>query len=284
MQTKIMIKSFLVNLSLTMLKLLGAFFSNSKTLMGDAIHCLSDMATDIIGLIGSKLANKKPNKTHPFGYGKIEYLTCTMVSIFIMSLGIGILYTSFNGSLQITSGYALIIVIISIIIKFILSGYLLKKGKELNSNILITNGTESRYDSYCSVLALIFVSLSLLGSKNKLFLYADLLGGIVTCILTLKIGISLFLENINALLDEIDLDEEKINNIKTTITKFKKINEIKDIKLLKYGSYYNAQIELEIDGSLTLNEIHKLKNKIKKELRENNIELRYITINAVPIN
>lgn len=282
MQTKIMIKSFLVNLSLTILKLLGSFFSHSKTLMGDAIHCFSDMATDIIGLIGSKLANRNPNIHHPYGYGKIEYLTSTIVSVFIMILGIGVGYTSFKGQLQITNAYALIIVILSIIIKFILSNYLLKKGKELNSNILITNGTESKYDSYCSALALIFVLISLLGNKNKLFLYADLLGGLVTCILTLKIGITLFKENINALLDEIDINEEKINTIKNIIKKHKIIYGIEDIKLFKYGSYYNAKIEVIINGSISLNEIYIVENKIKEELIKEDLNIKYITISASP--
>jgi len=115
MITKIMLKSFLVNLSLTILKLLGSLFSHSKTLLADAVHCLSDMLTDIIGLIGSKLASKKPDKKHPYGHGKIEYLTSIIISLLIISLGIGILINSLNGRVKPTNIYSAAIIIISII-------------------------------------------------------------------------------------------------------------------------------------------------------------------------
>ena len=100
MVTLCLFKSFLVNLSLSLIKLLGAFLTKSKTLMSDAVHSLSDMTTDIVGLIGSKLSSKKPDINHPFGHGRIEYLTSIIMSILIIILGFGVLINSFNGKIK----------------------------------------------------------------------------------------------------------------------------------------------------------------------------------------
>lgn len=282
MISKIMIKSFLVNIGLTTLKLLGAFFSHSLTLMGDAIHCFSDMATDIVSLLGSKLSNKNPDKKHPYGYGKIEYLTSIIISLFIISLGIIIIYNSINGKLETPTYIGIIIIIISIIIKLFLSKYLLKKGNELNSNILIANGTESKYDSFCSMFALIFILISLLGTKNKLFIYSDLIGSIIISILTIKVGISLLIENISSILGEVETNEEKINLVKEIITKQKSVKKVNKIVLLKYGAYYTASIIIEMNGKIELNESYIVTHKIKENLKNISLNIKHIDINIIP--
>lgn len=280
MTSKIMMKSFLVNFGLTLLKLLGSFFSHSLTLMGDAIHCLSDMLTDIIGIIGSKLSNKKPDKKHPYGYGKIEYLTSIIMSIFIITLGIGLIYNSINKEATTPNIYASIIIIIGIITKLLLSKYLIKKGKELNSNIIMTNGIESKYDSYCSLFALIFIIISL--TRVKIFIYADLIGCIITSILTIKVGISLLITNVSSILGEIETDDEKINIVKRIIENQKLVSKVLDITLLKYGSYYTASIIVEMNGKIALNESYIATNKIKESLEDNQLNIKHININVIP--
>lgn len=278
MTTKIMIKSFLVNLGLTSLKLLGAFLSNSLTLMGDAIHCLSDMLTDIVSLIGTKIANKKPTKTHPYGYGKVEYLTSIIISLFIILLGIGIIYNSVSGSIQKPNKIGVIIMFLSIIIKLSLSNYLFNKGKELNSNILLTNAVESRYDSYCSIFAIIFLGISLIG-KYKIFIYFDLIGSIIISILTIKVGITLLIENTSNILDCIETNEYKLNIIKNVIEKEKIVYKVKEIKLLKYGSYYIANITIKINEQIELNEIYITIKKIKENIKNIPLNIKHIDIN-----
>lgn len=280
--TIIMIKSFLVNLSLTILKLLGSYFSHSKTLLGDAVHCLSDMSTDIIGLIGVKLSNKKPDDSHPFGHGKIEYLTSIIMSIFILSLSITIIFNTFNSEMANTNWIGIIIIIISILIKLILSSYLLKKGKEQNSNILITNGTESRYDALSSSLALIFMLISLLGSKIKILLYADIIGSLIMSIFTFKIGIEILFKNIKSILGEVEINNEKTKIIENYLKQNKKINRVRRVTLLKYGSYYVTTVDIIMDGSLTLKEIYKVEKQIKKDLKMSDMNIRYVTVNIKP--
>jgi len=280
--SKTMFKSFLVNLSLTLIKLLGSFLSNSKTLLADSVHCLSDMLTDVVGLVGVKLSSKKPDEEHPFGHGKIEYLTSIVMSIFIIFLGLTIIKNAFTETHKTSNFYAIIIMIITIIIKYILSSYLIKKGKSLNSNILITNGMESRYDSYSSSLALIFIILSIIGKENTILKYSDILGSIVMSIFTLKIGVEILLKNISSVLGEIDDDPIKEKEIKEVLSNYKEINKIRRITILKYGAYSSLTIDVIMDGSITLNELYMVEKKIKSNIKKSNLNIRYVTLNAKP--
>lgn len=96
---KTLLVSFVINLFLTMLKFSYGVIFSSKTLLADAVHCFSDMLTDIISIIGSKLSSKKPDETHPFGHGKIEYVTSIILSLFIIILGFTIIINSFEKNL-----------------------------------------------------------------------------------------------------------------------------------------------------------------------------------------
>ncbi len=281
MVTLCLFKSFLVNLSLSLIKLLGAFLTKSKTLMSDAVHSLSDMTTDIVGLIGSKLSSKKPDINHPFGHGRIEYLTSIIMSILIIILGFGVLINSFNGKIKELTIYSIITLVISIITKLILSTYLIKKGKTLNSNILKSNGIESRCDAYSSSLALVFVLLAIYNKKVPILKYADLVGGVIMSIFTIRIGIKLLSENISSIIGEVEVDPNKIEEIRNILIKNKNI-KIRRISLLKYGIYVSAIIDIYMDASLTLKEVYETERKIKKDLKTSDKGIRYVTVNIKP--
>ncbi len=280
---KVLIKSLLVNLVLSILKLIGSFIGGSITLLADAIHCMSDMFTDVISIIGSKLSNKKPDKEHPYGHGRIEYLTSIVMSIFIIILSISTLITSIKGEKFNTNIYAVIILIVSIISKFILSDYLIKKSKELNSNIILLNGMETRYDTYSSMLALLFVLLSLISNKGILK-YADIIGGVIISLLTIKVGIKLLLSNISSIIGEVDYNKDKINLINSVILEQKEIKSIRRTTLLKMGTYYKVILDLNINGDIVLNDMYEIEKKIKIDLKKLDLNIRYVTVNFKPIN
>lgn len=279
MQSNVLFRSLIINLILTSFKFIGGIISNSKTLISDGIHSLSDTSTDFIGIIGSRLSNKKPDLNHPYGHGKVEYLTSIVMSIFIISLGIGIIVSSFSSKNKVTNIYGLIILILTIIFKYILSKYLLRKGKELKSNIILTNAYESRVDMYNSFIAFIFVLLSLIG-KSKVFIYADMIGSIIISLFTIKIGLSILITNIKSILGEKELDPIIINKVKDIVNE----NDVKirRITLLKYGYYYEATIDVLYDENALLKDIYKIEKKIKNNLKKSNLCIRFVTVNFKP--
>ncbi len=279
---KVMTKSFVVNLFLAVLKVIASILTNSKTLFADAIHGFSDMSTDIVGLVGSKLASKRPDEAHPYGHGKIEYVTSMFISILIITLGILIFKNSFEIRNINYSIFSFIFVIMTIVIKYFLSKYLIKKGRELNSNILITNGTESKFDTYSTIFALLMLSISYFNKEFHLLKYADIIGSIIISIFTIRIGFKLFSENFNSVIGEIDLDPVKSENIKNIILENKKIKLVKRITLLKFGSYINLTIEIKLNKNTKLIKIYEIETIIKRKIKEKYPNIKYITISATP--
>lgn len=278
----VLIKSFLVNLFLTILKFIGSVMSNSKTLLADSIHCMSDMSTDLISIIGTKISSKKPDLNHPYGHGKIEYLTSIIMSFFIISLGISILLNSFNGETLVPNMYAIIVLLITIVLKYILSSYLFIKGKLLNSNIIKTNAIESRYDTYNSILALIFILITIIGSDNNILKYFDKVGSVVMSLLTIKVGIEVLLKNTSSILGEVEEDKSILKNVENIIKS--KDYKVRRLSLLKYGSYYEATIDLLLDKNITLENLYIIEKKIKRDLKRGDMSIRYVTVNFKPKN
>ncbi len=279
MSSKELITSFFTNLMLGIIKVFGGFITNSKTLISDGIHCLSDMGTDVIGLIGTKLSKKEPDKEHPFGHGKIEYVTSMLMSLFIIILGFTCIINSFKQTTQETNIYALLILFICIIIKLMLSQYLIKKGKKLNNSILLTNGTESKYDAFGSMFALLFIFLSIISGKESLINY-DVIGSIVIGVLTIKVGLKLFIKNMDSVIGEINTDKERNLTLNSIISKYKK-TKIKRLTILKYGHYESVIIDLYVEANMTIKEAYKIESKIKKELKKDE-KIKYVTISYAP--
>ena len=278
----VLIKSFLVNLFLTILKFIGSVMSNSKTLLADSIHCMSDMSTDLISIIGTKISSKKPDLNHPYGHGKIEYLTSIIMSFFIISLGISILLNSFNGETLVPNMYAIIVLLITIVLKYILSSYLFIKVKLLNSNIIKTNAIESIYDTYNSILALIFILITIIGSDNNILKYFDKIGSVVMSLLTIKVGIEVLLKNTSSILGEVEEDKSILKNVENIIKS--KDYKVRRLSLLKYGSYYDATIDLLLDKNITLENLYIIEKKIKRDLKRSDMSIRYVTVNFKPKN
>jgi len=277
-----MLKSLITNIFLTSLKIIFGIISKSKTLIADGVHSLSDTSTDIIGLVGSKIASKKPDKNHPYGHGKAEYITSIFISMLIIYLAYEIFKNSFSTSEKITEYYILIISAISILIKYLISRYLIKKGKQINSNILITSGTESRYDCLSGAVAFIFILLSFLSNKFSVLKYADMIGSMIISLLTFKVGITFFIQNFKSSIGEVDLDALKLREIRNVIKEHKEVKNIRRVTILKYGSYSSVIIDIELPGSLQIKKLYEIETNIKTKLKTAHKEYKYITINVKP--
>ena len=146
--TKVLLVSSITNIFLSIIKLIFGFIGKSSALIADGIHSFSDLSTDIIAILGNKLALKPADKEHPFGHGKTEYITSMIIGVIIIILGLGLINEVFNKEITIPSILVVIVSIFTIISKYIVSYYIYKKGVEYKNNILIASGKESRTDVY----------------------------------------------------------------------------------------------------------------------------------------
>lgn len=277
--TKVLLKSFITNILLSVIKIISGIIGASGALIADGIHSLSDTITDIFAIIGNKLSGKPADEKHPFGHGKIEYITCIFIGIIIMTMGLSIIYNAIYEQRTIPSIYTAIITIIVIIAKFILAKYLLTKGKDYESNILIASGKESLSDVISSIVVLISILISQL---NGIFEFADKISMIIIGILILKIAYNIFKDNFSSLLGEQITDTEYINKIKDIIKSEKEVINIDSLIILKYGPFYQVNCDVGMNQNMTLKDVHQILDKIEDKLKKYDSRLKHITIHVNP--
>lgn len=281
-ENKVMFISMIVNFSLSLLKVITGIIFLSGALMADGIHSFSDLTTDVFAIVGNKLSNKPADEKHPFGHGKLEYLTSMAIGLLIIVVGLGLIYNSFNKEIVIPSVIVVIVSLFTIITKFILSRYIIKKGKEYNNTILIASGKESSADVISSVVVLVSVIFMKLSDIIEIFKYADTIATIIVGIFIVKVGFDVLRENISYILGEQETSEELLNKITDIITKEKLVVGIDKLVMIKYGAYFKIVAEVSMDENLTLKCSHDAVERIEQNLKKYDERNRYITIHVNP--
>ncbi|MBE6147523.1 MAG: cation transporter [Firmicutes bacterium] len=279
-EKKILIKSMACNGGIAVLKIGSGIFGKSSSLIADGMHTFSDFVTDIIALIGSYLSKKRPNKLHPFGYGKVEYVTNSFIGIIISLLGIYIFLEALISKTATPSPWVIGVICFCLACKFILCLHISKQGKKLKSNALINASKESFIDAYSSLMILAVNILMQFSNAIPLFRYLDKLGSVVIASLILHMAFNILKENVVALIGEQEDDAELIKQIEEEINKIRHV-EVKKITLLKYGFYYRAHIKITINENIRLSQLFKLEDKINITIKNKKFKIRYSTIEVV---
>lgn len=273
-----LIYSMVNNLVISLLKIVGGLTMNLGSLVADGMHTFSDFITDIVCLIGSKISKKKPTKYHPFGFGKIEYLTNLFIGILLFLLGLYIIISAFFEKTTIPPLSIIILLVIALILKVIAIIVMHKVGKKINSQLLIVSVEESKADLYSSLGVIIIVILLQFSNEYEFLKYSDLIGSILIGILVLKTALTIIIDNSLSVIGEIEQNKEILNKVEEQLKEYKKIEKSK-IELIKYGPYYKLQLTLELDSKMTLRQVTNLERKIKKNIiRHRSLKIKYVTI------
>lgn len=281
--TKYMIISFIANFFLSVLKIFFGIISNTKSLIADGIHSFSDLTTDVVAIIGNRLSKKPADDGHPRGHGKIEYITSLIISCFIIGLSASIFKNSFSNTIVIPSAYLILVIVITIIIKYFLSAFLIKKGEKLNSIILISSGKESYTDVYSSLLVLIVIILSQFYEKFPVFKYSDMIGSILISALIFIMGAKLLFKSLSLLIGERENSKEIQNKLEQIILDRKDKFILDECTIYKLGSYYEVFLTILVDGEKSIKEGHDLMDEIENDLLGSNLNIEYVTIHIEPI-
>ena len=280
--TKVLVKSLIVNILLTLTKFVFGIIYKSKVLVADGIHSLSDLATDVVSIYGSKLSLKPADTEHPYGHGKIEYLTSIVIGAVILALALSLLGNSLNAKNTIASNMVLYVTIFTILAKYLLSRYILSKGVKYKSNLLVASGKESRSDVISSAIVIVTYFLSKLSSYSKIFLYSDTIGTFIIGLIILKTAYRILKENIVSILGEIEQDEEYLDKIREIILENSEVVNIEELNIIKYGHYYQANITINMDSDVTLEDACLVSDRIKKKLINKKTRISYAKISINP--
>ncbi len=257
------------NLILVVFKAAVGLFTNSIAITLDAVNNLSDALSSVITIIGTKLAGKAPDKKHPYGHGRIEYITAMVIAIIVLYAGITSLWESVKKIIMPeTPDYSitsLVIIIVAVLVKVVLGLFVKKRGKEVNSEALEDSGQDALLDAVISASTLA-AALIFLGTGVSL---EAILGAVISVII-IKSGVDMLRSTLSQILGE-RVKKEISGPLKKTINSFPEVYGVYDLTLNNYGpDTYLASAHVEIEDTMTAPEIDRLSRQIQKKVYEVN--------------
>ena len=255
------------NVFLALFKVLIGMISHSIAIIMDGVNNLSDAASSLITIVGATLAGKSADKKHPFGYGRMEYMSSLIIAAIVLYTGITSLVESIkkiiNPELPDYSVLSLVIITVAIGVKIFLGLYTQKKGAEVNSDALVASGKDAINDVFVSAAtlaaALIF---KFTGLKLEAYLAA------IISIIIIKAGGEILKETVSKILGE-PSDVQLGIDIKKAIKEFPKVHGAYDLILNDYGpETYMGSVHVEVDDTLTTSELDELTRDIMNKVRE----------------
>lgn len=255
----------IANVVLAAIKAIVGLASNSIAIILDAVNNISDAGSSLITIVGTKLAAKDPDKEHPFGYGRVEYLSAMIISVIVLYAGITSLVEAIkkimNPVIPTYTTPSLIIVAVAVVVKVVLGRYVKNVGLKVNSDSLVNSGQEAKLDSIVSastlVAAAIFISFGL-----SLEAY---LGAIISIII-IKSGIDMIRNTISQLLGERN-DPELAREVRKTVEDFPGVEGAYDLVLNNYGpDTWNGSIHIEVPDTYTADKLDQMIRDIQLEV------------------
>lgn len=254
-----------VNLLIALLKIVAGLLASSIAIVSEGVNNAVDALTSLLTLVGTKLAGKHPDEKHPFGYGRIEYLTSLVVSILITVTGVEILTSSIElirhpEELSI-SRLSMAIVAVAAVVKFLLGAYTIRMGKKAGSKALEAVGLEGRNDSFVSVLTLISSAIFLFTGLS-----VDAWVGVCVALLILRTGLGVLRETVSELLGRPG-QKELADQIYEILRGTDGVLGAADMMLHNYGpERWSGSVNLEIDHRRSIGDIYRDLHRVQLEI------------------
>ncbi len=276
--TEVMLKSIIGNIFLVFFKIIGGLVLKSSSLLADGIHSLSDFTTDIVAIVGNIMSLKPADEKHPYGHGKIEYVTSIFIGAAIIIVGLFLLFENGKSRIIIPSKLVFLIIIIVILIKYLLSSYLIRQGKKLNNGILIASGKESKMDVYSSLIVLISSFCMQLSNKIVILKYADKIAIVIVSFFIIKTGFDLLKENIEMIIGSKEENEKRKEFLNDLLLSHEGVLEISNLQIMKYGSYDVVFITIVMEGKNSLEEASELSRHLEEEINKIDSKFKYVSV------
>lgn len=249
------------NILLASFKALVGFASHSTAMVLDAVNNTTDAISSIVTIVGTKLANRKPDKKHPLGHGRIEYLSEMIVAALILYAGITALFRSVEkvlnpAEVDYSTAY-LIVVSVAIAVKIILGLYVRRQGRKAKSDLLVSSGTDALFDAILSTAVLASAIVYLVSGIN-----IEAFVSIIISIFIIKTGVEIIREAVDDMLGH-RVESELTKKLKECVIAFPEVYGVYDIILHNYGpDIYLGSLHIEIDDTMTADKIDSLTREI----------------------
>lgn len=253
------------NLLLVAFKAAVGFLSNSIAILLDAVNNLSDALSSVITIIGAKLANRKPDKKHPLGHGRIEYITAMLVAAIVLYAGVTALVESIKKIIAPEeadySVATLIVLSAAIVVKLLLGRFVKLQGKKVHSGSLIASGSDALFDAILSASVLASAILFLL-TGISLEAYV----GVLISLFIIRSGVGMLSETLGDILGRRS-DPELTARIKSILNEAEEVRGVFDLVLYNYGPERNyGSVHLELPDTMTVEEVDRLSRRLQEQV------------------
>lgn len=262
---KTSIIGIVTNLLLVGFKMAVGLISNSIAVILDAVNNLSDALSSVVTIIGAKLGAKQPDKKHPLGYGRIEYLSSMVVAALVLYAGITSLVESIKKIISPEaadySAVSIVIISVAIAVKLVLGLYVKRQGKKVNSGALTASGSDALFDAILSASVLASAVIYLIWGVSL-----EAYVGVVIAGFIIKAGIEMMIETLNDIIGKRE-DKETIKELKEIICKEEDVLGAYDVTLFNYGPNKNyGSVHIELPDSLTVDDVDRITRRIQADV------------------
>ncbi|MDD6340629.1 MAG: cation diffusion facilitator family transporter [Butyrivibrio sp.] len=277
------IVSIIVNISLSIFKLLAGIFAKSGAMISDAVHSASDVFSTIIVMIGVTIAGKESDKEHPYGHERLECVASLCLAVVLAITGIGIGKAGFTkiisgnySDLAIPGVLALVAAGVSIVVKEWMYWFTRGAAKKINSGALMADAWHHRSDALSSIGALIGIFGSRMG-----FPVMDALASLIICIFIEKAAFDIFKDAIDKMVDK-SCPEEVVDKMKKAVMEVGEVKGVDDIKTRLFGAKIYVEVEIAVDANETLINAHRIAEEVHDHIEEVFPEVKHCMVHVNP--
>ena len=276
------------NVALLTFKFIAGVLGHSSAMIADAVHSLSDFITDVVVLVFVSISAKPQDRSHDYGHGKYETIATFLIGLALVAAATGIVVSGclkliawWGGEALAAPGWiALWAALLSIVIKELIYQYTARKGKQLDSSVMIANAWHHRSDALSSIGAAVGIGGAIwLGQRWTVL---DPLASIIVGLMLVRVAWEL-LRTSSADLTECSLPEETEQEIENIIQSFADVQEPHNLRTRRIGNRVAIEAHVRMDGSLPLHIVHERATTIERKLKERFGEQTHVTLHMEPI-
>lgn len=255
------------NVMLVIFKSVIGIAVNSIAVILDAVNNLTDVFSSVVTIAGTKLAGKEPTKKHPYGYGRVEYMSQLIVAAIILYAGISSAVESVKKIISPEkadySTVSLIIISAAVVVKLLLGFYVRKKGKEVKSGTLEASGSDALFDAVISFSVLVSAVIYMVSGISL-----EAWVGAAISVFIVKSGLGMIGEAVDEMLGHRE-EGELTRSVKSVVSEEEGVHGVYDLLLHDYGpDRHLASVHIEVDDNLTAKQIDAMSRNIQKKVYE----------------
>jgi len=285
---KVGIVTIIWNVILTLGKVIVGIIAKSSSLISDGVHSGSDVISTIIVMIGARLSTKKADKDHPYGHERIESIATIILALLLFATALLLGYQGVMSIIRFANGekfektniiwVAFGFAVASIIIKFWMFLYTKKAAKRINSTSLKADAYHHLSDSLSSIGSLLGIIGLIIGGNWAIL---DPIASIIISLFIIRVAYVIGKEGIDQVVDK-TAPEEFQNMVKDITLKIEGVKKVNDLKTRQFGNKYYVDIEIAVDGSISVKEGHNIANKVHDALEHKFENIKHCMVHVDP--